>query len=902
MLVEIPDDIYDDVQALIKDRGAAHSASVPESIDALIEGDPINVTVPTMWQSAPDHPKTFLTYITVPEAKMLRSMGLGYSFINGRWKQHAHSSGIPSFNGDCCDGGDPDGMVGWDGDTSGASKGYTDGSTDYDPDGNDLSEFQQGVIDGLLGDVNTSMLGKEDYKLGLSQLGDSLTLNTYAMETAAKMEQMESLAKELGNIDGLKSFAGYETKEMQIQDQTLSYLNDLSGVAEAEDSWNNYTYEEDGVYTAVSYNSVTGEYMTGDIEGLQSYSTIGIDGNINNNTVDYGTFTTTTTTWGPEAKTTSTSYNVAGVEWSTTTDQHYTLDGTGSTLGVLGETYMDIKEFFTGKQLATDSLAAGIDNTMDYVETAINAYITVTSIIDIANVLINIEDIAKAYKAGMISNTQMARMAIGISIEAYSVYSTMKALGEQSEMSPSEQFMLYTQMMSQDSGDGDGTSNTTTVISSKWPSQLQELASAVITKLKKKFEVPDGVKLNIFHEPFDQMAGGKLYMIKAAGGQLFQAHISDDMYTSGDPLDNVKSHIDQEFTLMFDNKFIDIHAEYSKSDRKHLLNLRNKIINEYNMELEKYKNEYDIVKKDINAYNTELELYTQASSDKNEAYNDNAVSVNATNDELEIKTKDYNNRVSSLQTKIDAYTSTLDTMTEDNVGWHNTSIKDKRATIDRMEKIKDDIDNETSSLRDLKLELDIKSGMNSLTAKAAKGDADAVSDLQEAMTNEHDELLKREESLAARKAHIESIQKKLNILSTSISKGVSYRKTIIDHNDITESNKSAEITTVGLLDAVRSVTDVLNERQIDVEMVDEDAGSGKIVVHSLDDIAPTIGGSWLSAGPIVGGASISTDEQIDPGVAKAQYDMLKSLNLAPAGYSMHIDMNNTGTAFNNLTW
>ena len=106
-LIEVPDNILKEVENLIKDKGASNAPD-NKDIDTLIANkgteDYIEYWGETIiakrnWQSSPDHPKTFLAYITVAEAKMLRSMGLGYSEINGKYQQHYDKDKIPSFNG-----------------------------------------------------------------------------------------------------------------------------------------------------------------------------------------------------------------------------------------------------------------------------------------------------------------------------------------------------------------------------------------------------------------------------------------------------------------------------------------------------------------------------------------------------------------------------------------------------------------------------------------------------------------------------------------------------------------------------------------------------------------------------------------------------------------------------------
>lgn len=112
MLINIPDDLYEDIQKLIKDKSAKNNKSVKFDIDTLISKDKSNltkendseywgeeVTVKRNWKSSPSHPETFLAYITPAEAKLLRSLGLGYSLINGKYQQHFDKDGIPSFNG-----------------------------------------------------------------------------------------------------------------------------------------------------------------------------------------------------------------------------------------------------------------------------------------------------------------------------------------------------------------------------------------------------------------------------------------------------------------------------------------------------------------------------------------------------------------------------------------------------------------------------------------------------------------------------------------------------------------------------------------------------------------------------------------------------------------------------------
>jgi len=107
-LIEVPDHLLEDVEKLVKDKGAKNAPDnsdidlliADKGTDEYVEYWGEEVTLKRNWQSDPEHPQTFLAYITVAEAKLLRSLGLGYSLIDHEYRQHYDKNKIPSFNGD----------------------------------------------------------------------------------------------------------------------------------------------------------------------------------------------------------------------------------------------------------------------------------------------------------------------------------------------------------------------------------------------------------------------------------------------------------------------------------------------------------------------------------------------------------------------------------------------------------------------------------------------------------------------------------------------------------------------------------------------------------------------------------------------------------------------------------
>jgi hypothetical protein len=142
MTIEIPDHLYKDVEQLIKDKGAKNAPDNSD-IDTFITDSGSSeyveywgeeITTKRNWKSSPDHPETFLAYITVAEAKMLRSLGLGYSDIDadGNFRQHYDNQGIPSFNGYGAGDSDSGGFGGSDN-----SEGESEASGGNDSSGDD---------------------------------------------------------------------------------------------------------------------------------------------------------------------------------------------------------------------------------------------------------------------------------------------------------------------------------------------------------------------------------------------------------------------------------------------------------------------------------------------------------------------------------------------------------------------------------------------------------------------------------------------------------------------------------------------------------------------------------------------------------------------------------------------
>lgn len=142
------------------DTTASHHHKVTYNLDTLIPqtddtyhqyfGE--RVTVYKNRQGTPNHPKSFLCYITIPEAKLLRSLGLGYSLNtqSNEWEQHVSREGIPSFQGG-------DGGSGGDG---GGSGGRGGGGNDGGNDGGDggLGSSGDGGL-GAIGNAGASGVG-----------------------------------------------------------------------------------------------------------------------------------------------------------------------------------------------------------------------------------------------------------------------------------------------------------------------------------------------------------------------------------------------------------------------------------------------------------------------------------------------------------------------------------------------------------------------------------------------------------------------------------------------------------------------------------------------------------------------------------------------------------------------
>lgn len=290
-LVEIPDHLYEDVEQLIKDRGAKNApdnkdidALVAESPEEYIEYWGETVTVKRNWQSSPDHPKTFLAYITVAEAKMLRAMGLGYSEIDGEYRQHYDKDGIPSFNG------------------------WGEGDSDYGGE-------QQSAEDA----AGTSATGSTGSN------GKTGAENAAAAEAAAAAgaDGFEDLEAKLNALDLLA--AG--VPELNANEKAT--LNDGGGYTiEAPDY--SYTVNEDGVVTDAKGVSVADEY------GYKAYESV-----YKKNLV--GSTTKHTTTVGGMKVAGSTSYEAFGLGWGT--DQHF--NSAGQELGLFDGFVADVLELMT---------------------------------------------------------------------------------------------------------------------------------------------------------------------------------------------------------------------------------------------------------------------------------------------------------------------------------------------------------------------------------------------------------------------------------------------------------------------------------------------------------------------------------------------------------------------------
>lgn len=130
----LPKDVYD----LVEDIGAKNSHKVIDKIENYIPDNGNiwqqyfgeEITIHKNRQSSPGHPKSFLCYITIQEARYLRSLGLGYSLHveSGEFRQHCGKFGIPSFQGGDGDGGGGDGGGG-SGGNGGLGSGGSQGAT-----------------------------------------------------------------------------------------------------------------------------------------------------------------------------------------------------------------------------------------------------------------------------------------------------------------------------------------------------------------------------------------------------------------------------------------------------------------------------------------------------------------------------------------------------------------------------------------------------------------------------------------------------------------------------------------------------------------------------------------------------------------------------------------------------
>jgi hypothetical protein len=192
MYIKIPDEIYENVQKLIKDYGAKNAPQT-DDIDKLIDNKSNEyieywgeqVTLHKNWQSSPDHPETFLAYITVAEAKLLRSLGLGYSNIDGKYQQHYDNQGIPSFNGYGI-GDSDEGSFSTGGNTEGEAEASNNGGGDSgDEDGNYLDSIS--VVDDAVANLHDdeSMQLNEDLSYDITSDDYSYSVNPYGEVTEA---------------------------------------------------------------------------------------------------------------------------------------------------------------------------------------------------------------------------------------------------------------------------------------------------------------------------------------------------------------------------------------------------------------------------------------------------------------------------------------------------------------------------------------------------------------------------------------------------------------------------------------------------------------------------------------------------------------------------------------------
>jgi len=211
----LPKDVFD----LVEDIGAKNAHKVVENINDYI---PYNgtqwqqyfgevVTIHKNRQSSPEHPKSFLCYITIQEAKYLRSLGLGYSLAeDGEFHQHCGKHNIPSFQGGD-GGGSGSGGDGGSGD-GGGGRGAGFGGTD-------------GLTGGVHGDKGFSAARAGGYSFGMTSIDDSSSESGFDA-TSLSWGAFKALEAELGMSGYGANGLGSDVTSMSVWGNQTSFSFD----------------------------------------------------------------------------------------------------------------------------------------------------------------------------------------------------------------------------------------------------------------------------------------------------------------------------------------------------------------------------------------------------------------------------------------------------------------------------------------------------------------------------------------------------------------------------------------------------------------------------------------------------------------------------------------------------
>ena len=611
MLIEVPDHLWEDIEKLIKDKGASNAPDSADIDKLIVPKDNVEqygeeqcwgeiVTVPRNWQSSPEHPETFLAYITVAEAKLLRSLGLGYSEIDGEYTQHYDNSKIPSFNGYGAGDSDAGGFGGSD-NSEGESEGRSAASSGTNSTGGWGS-------DGVSG--GTSFGRADDY-------GSPSNATDYNQN---------------GIPDGVDLSNAYDLSGVKGWAYANRVLDSLSSRSFQTDGWATGTYIDaaTGAYMGYSYDpSMYGS----DYSVYNMSSGLGWGGaNVNGQQMTYNNLG-----WGANATIGANYYTSITGTWRDTAswnDVHMTVDG--EFLGTVDEAIADIAEMMGFEVDA--ATASAIQSTTTAIGGAIAGVSTITQV---AMSVAAVADIG--YAAGTLDKDtrdamKAAAAVIGFAdtaIAGMQTISTIGSLQNAGYINSAQAAMGYaatalslgigfSQLSSALAGMGVNTAGITDVSAMAFGWSALGIAASAKFALTGNINdifsayaswdfsvnVANSLSVNtVTKDPFGFMAGGELYDAQSAGSELHTVIKSRDPKISVDR----KLDIGKTATQLIAQED-SIYKELSPIDTSVVENVGtgdiaaakaarfNRLIDDYNRYVEAYE-------ADVDAYNTEVATF-----------------------------------------------------------------------------------------------------------------------------------------------------------------------------------------------------------------------------------------------------------------------------------------------------